>query len=187
MEKEKISYSSSSKRISRSISFSKSPGETPSPRPRRMIIRALGSRLEFSSLFRYSSAIPVLLASWYCDIWRDSRILTSAAPNRHCFTVPAPYSFFYFYCLQLLTKNIKKNSSINTCSHNQLYSVDNTRQLRSFFHLLETSMIILCYGRNIILRKFCNRSTLRKEHSKNFRFFEWCQNGIQLLLKFFLG
>lgn len=63
-------------------------GRNAKPRPRRMIIRALGSRLEFSSLFRYSSAIPVLLASWYCDIWRDSRILTSAAPNRHCFTFP---------------------------------------------------------------------------------------------------
>ena len=58
----------------------------------------LGSRLEFSSLFRYSSAIPVLLASWYCDIWRDSRILTSAAPNRHCFTFPIFYRKNEFNC-----------------------------------------------------------------------------------------
>ena len=75
----------SSARISRSISFSRSPGGISSPRPRRMIIRALGSLLEFSSLLRYSSGIPEFLASWYCEIWRDSRMLTRAVPNRHCF------------------------------------------------------------------------------------------------------
>ena len=107
---EKISYSSSSKRIGRSISFSKSPGETPSPRPRRMIIRALGSRLEFSSLFRYSSAIPVLLASWYCDIWRDSRILTSADPNRHS----CSHILFFTFIVSSFSLKISKKTPAST-------------------------------------------------------------------------